>query len=124
MVYEDDSCSKTSTPQASIITISHGMAKEKAPRFSLLSKRVDQSEKPCYSRQLLQPPQQNKVQGTMNLSVSVYEFSASVIIPAAVLDAIWSKAGDILSDSMAMCTVPGGHQKDHIVKSSSSLTPM
>ena len=99
------------------------MAKEKAPRFSSLSKHVDQSEKPCCNRQLFQPPQQNKLQGTMNLSVSVDEFSDSVIIPAAVLDAIWSKAGDILSDSMAMCTVPGGHQKDRIVKSSSSLTP-
>ena len=46
-----------------------------------------------------------------------------MIIPAAVLDAIWSKAGDIISDSMAMCAVPGGHQKDCIVKSSSSLIP-
>ena len=42
------------------------MAKEKAPWFSSLSKRVDQSEKPCCSGQLFQPPQQNKVQETTN----------------------------------------------------------
>ena len=38
-----------------------------------------------------------------------------------VLDAIWRKAGELLSDSKAICTVPGGQCKDRIVKSSSSL---
>ena len=33
----------------------------------------------------------------MNRSISVDDFSDSVIIPAAVLDAVWSKACDILS---------------------------
>jgi hypothetical protein len=101
------------------------VSKVKAPRLSSLSKSVDQSDKPCCSRQLFQPSpsQQNKVQERRNLSVSVGEFSEFVIIPAAVLDAIWSKASDILSDSKAMCTVPGGQPKDRIVKSSSSVTP-
>lgn len=98
-------------------------SKVKAPRFNSLSKIAVQSDKPCCSRQLFQPSQQREIQKRTNLSVSVGDFSDSVIIPAAVLDAIWSKAGDIISDSMAMCAVPGGHQKDRIVESSSSLTP-
>ena len=85
------------------------------PAHNSLSKIAVQSDSSC---ELFQHSQQRT-----NFSVSVGDFSDSVIIPAAVLDAIWSKAGDIISDSMAMCAVPGGHQKDRIVKSSSSLTP-
>ena len=69
----------------------------KAPRSNslALAKQVVLSDKPCCSRQLFPPTQLIKeAQSSTNLSVSISELSDSVVIPTAVLDAIWSKAGE------------------------------
>ena len=57
------------------------------------------------------------------LSVDVSDFSASVLIPSPVLDAIWNKASELLRDDGSLCMVPGGNRKDRIVKSTSSSRP-
>ena len=102
------------------------VSNQKAPRSSSLAlvKEVDLSDKPCCSRQLFPPTQPTKeAQSQGNLSVSVEQFSDSMVILIAVLAAIWRKAGELLSDSKAICAVPGGQSKDRMVKSSSSLAP-
>ena len=100
-------------------------SKVKAPLLNSLSKpsqSVEPSNKQCCSRQLF--PQSHPSRDSLHkLSVSVDEFSDSVSIPSDVLNAIWNKAGELLSDSKAICMVPGGHCKDRIVKRSSSPTP-
>ena len=79
------------------------------------------SDKPTCSRQLFS--QSYSALDTVELSVDVHQFSSSVLIPRAVLDAIWAKAKELINDVNAICNVPGGSPKDRIVKSSSGPRP-
>ena len=44
------------------------------------------------------------------LSVKISDFSSEVLIQRSVLDAIWSKATELINDPKAICMVPGGRQ--------------
>ena len=61
--------------------------------------------------------------GRLSLSIDVCQVSDSVPVPSHVLEAIWLKATELLNDSSAIGTVPGGGAKDRFVKSSSGNCP-
>ena len=73
------------------------------------------STKPCCSRQLFQE--------TKELSVKIVSFADLVLIPRPVINAIWTKATELLNEPNAVCISPGGSHKNRVVKSFSNVRP-
>ena len=57
------------------------------------------------------------------LSIEIDSFSECFFVQRSVLDAIWTKAGELINDSKAICMVPGGNENDRIVRSGSGPRP-
>ena len=98
-------------------------SKANAPRISSTKVQDSDSNRPTCSRRLFTESSLSSDGITKELSVDVSSFSEAVIIQKSVLDAIWTKANELLNDPKAICMVPGGTEKDRIVKSSSGPRP-
>ena len=98
-------------------------SKAYAPRISSAKVKDSDSNRPTCSRRLFTEPSLSSDSITKELSVDVSSFSEAVLIQKSVLEAIWTKAKELLNDPKAICMVPGGNEKDRIVKSSSGLRP-
>ena len=58
-----------------------------------------------------------------NLSVDVNDFSAHVVTPLPVLEGIWKKCSELLSEKNAVVKAPGHNDKARMVKSYSGPRP-
>ena len=95
-----------------------------SPRMSLLAAkkvpehRIETSKPSCSQKA---PTLQTTTK--VDLCVDVSSFCDTVLIPKAVLCAIWNKATELLNEPGSICKSPGGNAKDRIVKSTSGSRP-
>ena len=57
------------------------------------------------------------------MTVAVCEFADHVNVPRSVLDGIWQKAQELISDSNVISSAPGYNKGYNMVKSSSGKRP-
>lgn len=102
------------------VAISQGVKrKETAIEPTPTAKRpCTPADLPCCSRQLLAEHLDEVI-----LPVKVEEFSGQVLTPAPVLEAIWKKAVDLLSEKNAICAAPVSTNQSCMVKSYTGSRP-